>query len=118
MKVNMNTVLKSMDESEDMTTQDGKPATLRRLVHQALGGTTKGDDTMSDDERYKLFRLGKRCNADEVTLSSWDKQTILTRVGKVFVSSAIYGQVRDLIEPPEDEAGAAVKPNGVDTHVN
>lgn len=123
MKVNMSTVLTDITGEEPMKLESGvdadgrpktKPATLRAIIQQALGGHVKGDDGMSDDERYKLFRLGKRLNAEEVNLSAAEIVTISNRVSKHYASAYVYGQVKDLLEPPvdDDQPVPQAKPNG------
>lgn len=125
MKVNMNTVLTDITGEEPLRLDAGadengkaktKPGTLRAVIQGALGAPIKGDDTMSDDERLKLYRLGKRLNADQVTLSAADIVTITKRVGKHWASAFVFGQVCDLLEPPED--AVVQKTNGADHHAN
>lgn len=130
MKVNMNAVLTDITGAEPMKLEAGldesgkpktKAATLRAIIQQALGGHVKGDDTMSDDDRYKLYRLGKRLNAEEVNLSAADVVTINNRVSRHYASAYVYGQVKDLLEPPEEDEQAVpqAKPNGsAEAHVN
>lgn len=124
MKVNMSTVLTDITGEEPMKLESGvdpvtnqpktKPATLRAIIQQALGGHVKGDEGLSDDERYKLFRLGKRLNAEEVSLSAAEIVTISNRVSKHYASAYVYGQVKDLLEPPveDDQPVPQAKPNG------
>lgn len=125
MKINMNTVLTDITGEEQLKLDAGvdetgkpktKPGTLRAVIQGALGAPVKGDDLLSDDDRLKLYRLGKRLNADEVALSAADIVTITKRVGKHWASAYVFGQVCDLLEPPED--ADVRKPNGVDHHPN
>ena len=128
MKVDMNQLLTDITGEETMKLPAGvdpvtekpktKPATLRAIIQDALGSPIKGDESMSDDERYKLFRLGKRLNADVVHLSAAEIVIINTRCSKHFLSAYVYGQVRDMLEPPVEDAVAEPKPNGADNHVN
>lgn len=114
MKANLTSILMDINDEKPMTLQDGQPATLRAIIQQALAGPVKGDETTSEDERYKLYRLGRRCKADDVHFSASEVTLVLTRVSKFFLSAYVYGQVKDMLDPPETTQTASL--NGTGAH--
>ena len=118
MKANLNTILMDINDEKPMTLQDGQPATLRSIIQQALAGPIKGDENLTDEKKYQMFRLGRRCKADEVHFSAPEVTLICERVSKFFLSAYVYGQVKDLLDPPADEFAPVVKSNGADHSLN
>jgi hypothetical protein len=103
MKTDLDIVLRDMNDESDLRTPDDKPFTLRLAIQTSLGNAVKGDEAMSLDDKYKLWRLGKRCKGDSAHLTAQERTLILDRVSKAYPSVVIYGQVRDLLDPPEEE---------------
>jgi hypothetical protein len=121
MKVVLGTILRDINDSEDMRLADGrnadgsektKPATARDIIQQALAGPVKGDDAMTFDDKMKLYRIGQKCRGEIVHFDLKERNTILDRVAKFFMSPFVVGQVSDLLDPPAD---TVAKPNGADT---
>jgi len=113
MKANLNTVLMDINDDKEMALQGGEPATLRAIIQQALAGPVKGDEALADEKKYQMFRLGRRCKADEVHFSAPEVTLICERVSKFFLSAFVYGQVKDLLDPPAEDAMPA-RANGAD----
>lgn len=121
MKIVLGTILRDINDSEDMKLADGrdadgkektKPATARDIIQQALAGPVKGDDSTSFDDKMKLYRLGLKCRGEVVNFDVHERKIILDRVAKFFMSPYVVGQVSDLLDPPAD---VVAKPNGADT---
>lgn len=99
MKANLTTILMDINDEKPMTLQDGQPATLRSIIQQALAGPIKNDENLTDEKKYQMFRLGRRCKADEVHFSAPEVTLICERVSKFFLSAYVFGQVKDLLDP-------------------
>lgn len=121
MKFDMTEVLMDINDEEPLkldggVDKDGKPkplkdATVRAIIQTALGHPIKDDDKLSNDDKLRIYRLAKRCKANEAAFSAEDITLILDRISKYYGSAFIYGAMKEIMSPPVDEARKA---NGAD----
>lgn len=122
MKFDMNTVIMDINDERPLrvdggTDAEGKPlptkeATVRAIIQTSLGTPIAGDDKLSNDEKLKIYRLGKRCKAEEASFTASDVHLILDRISKYYGSAYIYGFMKEFMDPPVEEQ--PVKANGAD----
>lgn len=121
MKVDLNALIMDIDGEKPLKTvaddqEEGEKQklvdlTLRIAIRNALGRPVAGDEKITEEAKHKLWRLVKRTRGDTATFDAKDTTLILERVCKAWPSSIVYGQVKDLLDPEEEEQQPA-KANG------
>lgn len=96
MKINLKTELKN-HKGDNLFEPSGEKTVLRDPILLVLYNPLKGDDELSGEQKFQLYKLLKQAEgADEV---DWDHDTITTvleRIGKAY-DQRIVGPVYEIL---------------------
>ena len=103
--INFTEVMKGLNGAEIMqpgATQNDKPTplTLGDIVVNALTTPLQADQTLSGEDKFKMFLLAQRVFGKKaVTLAPDELKIIKDRIGKVYGASIIVGVAWEALDP-------------------
>lgn len=97
------------DESEP------EPLTFAITVQVSMSMPLPTDQGLEYKQKWLMHKLAERCERESATFNAKETVMILERVSKCF-GATVFGRVKELIEPEEDEQPAA-RPNGSANHL-
>jgi hypothetical protein len=100
MVVNVNAVLKSMDDTE-LLDEKGSRVTLRTIAIESLLAAYKGEESMTGDEKMKRWELASKIkhSHENCELAVEEISMVKTLVGKAY-GPLVVGQVWYILEHP------------------
>lgn len=94
--------------SEPIVLEEAKPATLKSICMGAVGAAIDGDNTMTGEKKYALYKLADRISkGGAVEVTSEEIATLKERIAKTYGNIIVIGAAFDALETDFTESAEA-----------